>query len=53
MFTICIGRKNGYMSIGQYNTDRHPKDSKYYKVTYNPEIDVQKINVNAIKVNRS
>lgn len=28
-FAICIGRLNGYMSIGSYDKSRHLKDSKY------------------------
>lgn len=50
MFTICIGRKDGYMTIGEYNFNRHPKDSQYYSVKYNEETDVYKINVKNIKV---
>lgn len=50
MFTICIGRKDGYMTIGQYNLNRHPKDSLYYKVKYDMNTDLYKININSIKV---
>ncbi|CAD8164078.1 unnamed protein product [Paramecium pentaurelia] len=50
MFSICIGRKDGYMTIGQYDFNRHQNNSQYYKVKYNHETDVYKINVNSIKI---
>lgn len=50
MFSICIGRKDGYMTIGQYDLNRHPNNSLYYKVKYNHDTDVYKININSIKV---
>ncbi|CAK74096.1 unnamed protein product (macronuclear) [Paramecium tetraurelia] len=33
-FAICIGRIDGYMTIGQYDYSRHQKNSAYYTIQY-------------------
>lgn len=52
MFAICIGRLNGYMTIGGYDTNRHTTGSVYHKVSYQRDYthDVYAIILNGINV---
>ncbi|CAD8180450.1 unnamed protein product [Paramecium pentaurelia] len=52
-FSICIGRINGYMTIGQYDFSRHQKNSTYYTINYFPTQNKPKyvIKISEIRVN--
>ena len=33
-FTLCIGRLNGYMTLGGYNFHRHIENASYHQINY-------------------
>lgn len=52
-FSICIGRLNGYMSIGGYDKSRHQNGSTYQIIPYyrNSPNEVYGIKIQNVKIN--
>ena len=50
-FSICIGRLDGYMTIGQYDRARHHENSAYYTIPYSLKRELYGVKISKIKVN--